>query len=302
MGRARRLQCGRCMQLYKSAYRGRQPLCKACRGENQVETIIGPAQADVQTVFDGVMLAEDLQVAILNMLGLHGLYLAVINHSWRTTVAMQRAVWRMLERRSLILGGGSNRRAAGEPLSVASLPCGGVCVVDSKIGCLQIFRRDPTGFVRDCPFLVGGEGDEPGRFLFPCGVACDGNALYVGDSHNHRVQKLRLADSEHLGTVGTLESGDRDGKFDMPTSLCVAGDKLYVCDENNHRIVVLGTDLTWHYAFGQKGSGNGEFNLPAGVAANSGNVYVVEEEGHRVQVAARRLQPLQPHAHTPHPC
>jgi hypothetical protein len=29
-------------------------------------------------------------------------------------------------------------------------------------------------------------------------VACDGTALYVADTTNHRVQKLRLADGAHL--------------------------------------------------------------------------------------------------------
>ena len=39
-------------------------------------------------------------------------------------------------------------------------------------------------------------------------------------------------------------------------------DALYVCDQDNHRIVVLGTDLSWRYTFGRKGSGDGEFAIP----------------------------------------
>lgn len=135
------------------------------------------------------------------------------------------------------------------------------------------------------------------------------DVLYVADTGNHRVQMLRLADGGHLGSVGLPDTsaaplggwlereaflyntpacvpGAGVGQFNYPTSICVAGVEVYVVDERNVRIVVLGTDLTWRYAFGHEGGGNGEFRDPAAVAAHGGELYVVDGGNTRIQVFA----------------
>jgi hypothetical protein len=145
--------------------------------------------------------------------------------------------------------------------------------------------------------VVGERGKGKVEFQNPFGVACDGNALYVADTSNHRVQKLRLADGAHLATTGKFDCtpGNGEGQvhapspfpdlstpwrpshrlpgpqrlrasqFNSPTGMCVGGSDLvpllYVCDENNHRVVVLGDRvdrLVWHYDFGGFGHGEGQ--------------------------------------------
>ena len=173
---------------------------------------------------------------------------------------------------------------------MALLPDGAVCVADSANHRLQIFSKEQGA----APRVIGSKGKQPGQFDHPHGVACDGTALYVADAKNHRVQKLRLADGAHLGTVGKADCtrGDGEGQFNWPTGLCVAAGALYVCDHFNHRIVVLGTDLAWRYTIGREGSGDGEFRFPSAVAAHGGELYVVDRWNNRVQ--ARRPRPAAP--------
>jgi hypothetical protein len=102
------------------------------------------------------------------------------------------------------------------------------------------------------PRVIGRLGDMPGCVDRPCGVACDGESLYVADTYNHRVQKLSLADGAVLGTAGKADcsGGDGEGQLNRPYGMCVAAPGvLYVCDQRNHRIVCLGTaDLGWRCA------------------------------------------------------
>ena len=57
---------------------------------------------------------------------------------------------------------------------------------------------------------IGQRGGAPGQLRFPRGVACDGIFIWVGDSFNHRVQKLRFSDGAPVAAYG--EYGDRHGE------------------------------------------------------------------------------------------
>lgn len=132
-------------------------------------------------------------------------------------------------------------------------------------------------------------------------MACDSTFLYVADTRNHRVQKLRLASGAHVGTVGREDCafGDGEGEFARPTRLCVANGELYVCDCNNSRIVVLNTDLKWQYAFGDPyGPQLGRFAFPTAVAAHGSELYVVDHGNDRVQT--RPPAPCPPRAQGRH--
>ena len=136
------------------------------------------------------------------------------------------------------------------------------------------------------PSRTGRSHHKPGEFYCPQGIACDSTALYVADTFNHRVQKLRLADCAHLGTVGNADctKGGGEGQFADPAGMCVAGDTLYVCDSKNNRIVVLSIDLSWRYTIGRQGSGEGEFNGPFDVASRDNELYVTDTRNNRIQV------------------
>jgi DNA-binding beta-propeller fold protein YncE len=62
----------------------------------------------------------------------------------------------------------------------------------------------------ECQFTVGSEGDQPGQFNYPCGLALtpDENFLLVVDSNNCRVAVLRATDGlwvrQLTGPPGTL--------------------------------------------------------------------------------------------------
>ena len=242
----------------------------------------------------GVLLNQDHQAAILDVLGVRGSHLAALCRSWRVAVAERLGTWRLLRRESSFGQGGRERGQLLIPRDVAALPEDALVVADTNNHRLQIFPKTRMG-QNAAPRLIGGYGKRPGQFDEPCGVACDwdtlyafGPSLYVSDGWSHRVQKLRLSDGEHLGTVGNADcsSGRGDRQFNFPCGLCVASGAVYVCDTLNHRIVVLGTDLSWRYTIGREGRAVGEFYGPTAVAAHDGELYSVDRGNNRIQVRA----------------
>ena len=254
-----------------------------------------PSARAAQQDYDDVLLSQDLQAALLDTVGLNGIGLGAICKSWAAVVAGRGAKeWNVLKYApEKCFGQGLKYypylSTLSYPYGMASLPGGALCVTDAHNHRLQIFPKDQGA----APRVIGSNGRLPGQLQYPFGVACDNASLFVSDSDNNRVQKLRLADGAHLGTVGKAGclKGDGQGQFNWPTSLCVAAGQLYVCDSYNGRIVVLGTDLSWRYTFGRRGSGDGEFSVPTAVAAHGDELYVVDlasrcdatERNHRVQ-------------------
>jgi DNA-binding beta-propeller fold protein YncE len=249
-----------------------------------------------QTLIERVLLKGIYQARFVDALGLCSTHLAAVCRSFCTVVAERRAGWDVLERDG-DKEFGSHGAAPGQfsrPCSVAALPHGGVCVVDADNCRLQVFsKEDANVFQHAAPRTIGTKGRQQAQFAYPRGAASDGAFLYVADRQNHRVQKLRLADGEHLRTVGkkNCSEGDSEGQFYFPGGLCVAESAqsrpdLFVCDRANHRIVVLGTDLSWRYTIGHEGRGDGEFDGPTGVTMLAGELYVTDQGNHRVQVFA----------------
>ena len=149
---------------------------------------------------------------------------------------------------------------------------------------LHVVRRHVEPLVgRVLGGAPGVSGKEPGQFNGPTDVAYDGEALFVADSKNNRVQKLRLADGAHLGCAGRADCGNGVGKgeFHFPAGMCLAAGTLYVCDAGNSRVVALGTALTWRYAFRAPG-----LEAPIGVVAHDGELYVVDNTADCVRVFA----------------
>ncbi len=248
-----------------------------------------PSANAAQQDYDDVLLSQDLQAALLDTVGLNGIGLGAICKSWAAVVAHRRATWPVLklEHRRIMGGAGSDPGQFEYPMDIAALPADAVCVADSGNDRLKIYSSQSLE-QDDPPRILGSNGKEPGQFEHPMGVACDGTSIYVTDTLNHRVQKLRLADGAHLATIGgggPGESGEGAGvgQFNTPTAVCVMNGALHVCDCHNHRIVVLTTDLAWSYTFGDAGSGDRELDAPGGVAAHGGELYIVDVGNKRVQ-------------------
>ena len=128
---------------------------------------------------------------------------------------------------------------------------------------------------------LGSRGDAPGQFLGPCGLACDGQAIYVTD-WCHRVQKLKL-DGTSIATA--CEYGSGEGQLCFPTGAALAGGVLFVADTLNNRVVRFEAEtLKWLSTFGGEGRAEGQFLGPSGLATTEDEVFVVDGHGQRIQV------------------
>ena len=139
---------------------------------------------------------------------------------------------------------------------------------------------------------VGRPGRGPGEFDSPGGVAVgpDGD-LYVADTYNHRVQRLR-PDGRFVRQWGrTGVTGIRAGWFNYPTDVAVAADgTLFVADGYNDRVQVFAPDGRFLHKWGGPlalnvfGPFPGWFATVTGIALDGrGCVYVADFYNHRVQ-------------------
>lgn len=106
--------------------------------------------------------------------------------------------------------------------------------------------------------------DSPGDIV----ISPDDQTLYVTDSSNNRVRKIRISDGQTTliagsGVAGCVDAKGALAKFNRPYGLAIdpAGNYLYVADTNNHRIrkieIVSGT-VTTLAGSGQNGHRDGQ--------------------------------------------
>ncbi len=181
---------------------------------------------------------------------LHGgsLYIAMAgaHQIWRLDLASNYA--------EPFAGSGREARIDG-PLPAAALaqPSGlatdglRLYIADSEVSSVRAADLNADGRVET---LVGGDlfdfGDRDGRGLdvrlqHPLGVAYHGGYLYVADTYNNKIKRIRLSDNTAETLLGTGEAGAAEGdraSFDEPGGVSVAGGKLYIADTNNHVIRV----------------------------------------------------------------
>lgn len=128
-----------------------------------------------------------------------------------------------------------------------------------------------------------GYGDEPGKVIWPAGVALDaaGNA-YVTDEWMNRVSVFD-AEGRFVTCWGT--EGRGPGQFNHPSGILIdESDTVYIADGGNHRIQKLATDGTFRGEFGGYGSGPGQFDSPWGMTLDGdGCIYVADHKNNRAQ-------------------
>ena len=122
----------------------------------------------------------------------------------------------------------------------------------------------------------GGRGSGQFGLRELCGVAIQGDALYVADTWNGRV--------EAFTTTGVPRATATD--LYGPRGITVAPDGgVWVTDTGNHRVVSYDALLQHPKIIGRKGTGAGEFSSPIGIAAApSGAIYVADTVNKRIQV------------------
>jgi len=139
-------------------------------------------------------------------------------------------------------------------------------------------------------------------FNNPAGIAIspDNQYLYVTDTGNNRIRKVKISDGQTTLIAGSGAAGYADGtgsaaKFNKPFGLTIddVGEYLYVADTNNHRIrrIKISTGAVTTLA----GSGNAGywdaigtdavFSYPEYVKwAGDDNLYVTEVGSHRIRL------------------
>jgi len=182
---------------------------------------------------------------------------------------------------------GESGSGAGQyrlPRFITSLPDGNLMVSDSVNLRIQVVT--PEGeFVQS----IGSAGNGPGQFRGNSGVVCDGSVVYVVEAGNHRVQRLRLAEGEPMGTAGS--HGSKKGELWCPQGAAFAksSNALFIADHINGRVVVFDTNTMEHMrTFGSRGHEAGELEYPVGIAIKGEEVFVAEYGNHRISVFTKR--------------
>lgn len=143
-------------------------------------------------------------------------------------------------------------------------------------------------------------GADVAKFDNPRGIALsnDGNYLYVSDTSNRRIRKVRISDGYTWHIAGSGDEGFKDGggsvaRFNRPFDIAIDENDhyLYLADSYNHRIrkidVTTGNVTTLAGA-GRSGyrDGNGihsVFSVPEYVEYVDGYLYVSEAGGQKIR-------------------
>ena len=110
--------------------------------------------------------------------------------------------------------------------------------IDVTTSAWSVFAGDRT---------VSGSVDGYGaaaRFNIPQGLATDGDNLYVADSNNDTIRRVRIGNAEvstiagQVGLVGSADGAGAAARFNGPKGIVVAPDELsvYIADSYNRTI------------------------------------------------------------------
>jgi len=134
------------------------------------------------------------------------------------------------------------------------------------------------------PAFRGGEGNTPGRFAKPRGIAADSKGnFYVSDTGNDRIQKFD-AEGKFLLAFGV--PGEREGKIKEPNGIAIDADgNIYVTDARNMKFLKYNPEGIFMKEFNGPDSG---FYGPRDIAIGPNNQIYIVDQG-RTRVA--RFQP-----------
>ena len=167
----------------------------------------------------------------------------------------------------------------------------------------SIRRVDPaTGAVTTFAGTSGLRGFLDGvgtaaRFYAPRGITSDAEYLYVADTYNNAIRKVRILDAAVTTLAGTKLKGTADGigptaGFYYPYSVTCAGQYLYVTDTCNHTIrkIDIATMQVTTIAgqAGISGSGDGigfqaAFLYPDGILSDGTSVYICDTSNNTIR-------------------
>ena len=141
-------------------------------------------------------------------------------------------------------------------------------VSDFKANQVEVFDRNTGQSLR----MIGGPGQEKGKFVCPVGVDVDkdGN-VYVDDIINCRIQKFTPDGKKVTLSIGQL--GDRPGTFTRPKHLAVDSEgTIYVVDAAFQNVQMFNQQGKGLLFFGSAGSHPGAMDMPAGICVHEGDL------------------------------
>ena len=177
------------------------------------------------------------------------------------------------------LGGGYRDQIFYHPTSATTLPFeGDLVVTDSWTHRLQFIT--PHGRVRQ---TFGSFGTERGQLWQPNGLVANNFSVFIVDTGNHRVQKLRLNNMSVSRVLGSYGSGP--AQFRFPLGATLVNGTLYVSDSNNHRISMFWSfSMRSRGSFGSQGIAPGQLSFPEGITGYNGEIFVADTGNDRISV------------------
>ena len=159
--------------------------------------------------------------------------------------------------------------------------CMGKRIFVVETGAHRILVLRPEGEIAD---VFGRRGGAAAQFNFPAALATDAESVWIGDTLNFRVQRLRNSNGAYLRAFGRL--GDGAGETPRIKGIAVDGaGRIWVTDAHLDQIAVFGGSGELLADLGRSGAGPGEFAFPAGIAAHrDGRIAVVDSLNRRIQV------------------
>jgi len=144
--------------------------------------------------------------------------------------------------------------------------------------------RAPINTNDAVPAFRGGDGNTPGKFSKPRGIAADNKGnFYVSDTGNDRIQKFD-SDGKFVAIIG--DPGEREGKIKEPNGLAVDADgNVYVADAHNMKFLKYNPEGVFVKEFNGPDSG---FYGPRDLAIGPNNQIYIVDQG-RTRIA--RFQP-----------
>lgn len=169
-----------------------------------------------------------------------------------------------------------------KPYGFAALTNDGQKLYATDVRNQQIIVLDTEGQVL---FKFGENGEKPGSFSFPNGIAVKSGKIYVADSNNNRIEIFTDKGLYQEVWLGTGKQGD--SIFSHPRG--IAFDQygnLLVVNMMGSKIMRVNKSGIVDYQWGGQGSGNDDLNMPLSLAIDqsTGKVYVGDNLNNRISI------------------